>query len=363
MLPRRLAVLADDFNWLARDYDGLRLFMLEELAARFPERTRWTPADLEVALVEVLAAVLDQLSDMADRVAAEAWLATARRPESVRSHLELIGYDPVNAENPRWTKGDPEDERALLDLWRREPHRMEAARRAGPRGVNRQKRMASVDDCVALLEAHPLVLRAAARPVWTGSWQAVRIAAVLWNDVALDKAPAPWPQELRDAVDLFHQRLDLPMVAWTAATTARTMLHPYLELQRMAGQEITLEDARPVGIALSLSVRVASPFFQSEVRRAIEQRLGRGPGGFFRPGRLRFGEDMHASDVMQSMMSVDGVESVCLNRFKRVGRDHPDESARGRIGLDGLEIAVCDNDPNRPERGWFQLRLHGGRAG
>ena len=41
----------------------------EELAARFPERRRWTPGDLEVVMVEVMAALLDQLSDMADRVA------------------------------------------------------------------------------------------------------------------------------------------------------------------------------------------------------------------------------------------------------------------------------------------------------
>src|SRR5262249_32701696 len=76
--------VGDDFDWLTRDYDGFRLFMMEELAARMPERARWTPADLEVVLVEALAAVLDQLSDRADRVAAEAYLETARRPESVR---------------------------------------------------------------------------------------------------------------------------------------------------------------------------------------------------------------------------------------------------------------------------------------
>src|SRR4051812_50132952 len=71
--------------------------MMEELAARVPERQRWTPADLETVLVEALAAVLDQLSDRADRVAAEAYLPTARRPESVRRLLQYIGYDAVRA--------------------------------------------------------------------------------------------------------------------------------------------------------------------------------------------------------------------------------------------------------------------------
>ena len=68
-LPQVLPVIGDDFDWLVRDYDGFRLFMLEELAARFPERTRWTPADMEVVLVEQLAAILDQFSDQLDRVA------------------------------------------------------------------------------------------------------------------------------------------------------------------------------------------------------------------------------------------------------------------------------------------------------
>ena len=51
-LPAALADVEDDFDWLVRDYNGFRLFMLEELAARFHERRRWTPADLEVVLVE-----------------------------------------------------------------------------------------------------------------------------------------------------------------------------------------------------------------------------------------------------------------------------------------------------------------------
>ena len=95
-LPEPLPMLGDDFDWLLRDYDGFRLFMLEELAARYPERRRWTPADMEVVIVETLSVVLDQLSDMLDRVRAEAFLEIARRPESVRRLLAMIGYDAVS---------------------------------------------------------------------------------------------------------------------------------------------------------------------------------------------------------------------------------------------------------------------------
>ena len=86
-LPPPLPEFGDDFDWLARDYDGFRLFIMQELAARFPERLQWTPGDIEVVLVEVLAALLDQLSDMTDRIAAEATLETARRPASLNATI------------------------------------------------------------------------------------------------------------------------------------------------------------------------------------------------------------------------------------------------------------------------------------
>ena len=60
-LPKPLPPIDDHFDWDARDYDSIRMFAMEELAARYPERTRWTPADMEVVLVELIASLLDQL--------------------------------------------------------------------------------------------------------------------------------------------------------------------------------------------------------------------------------------------------------------------------------------------------------------
>jgi hypothetical protein len=141
------------------------------------------------------------------------------------------------------------------------------------------------------------------------------------------------------------------------------VLRPYLDSYRMTGQEVTLQDAEPVGIILHLTINVAESYFQSEVRREVENSLSSRPGKFFEPGRLRFGEDLHASDFFQLLMDLDGVENVCLNRFKRVGKQYPDQSNSGRIVLDGLQIAVCDNDPAHPERGYYHLVLLGGRKG
>ena len=123
-LPVELPQVGDDFDWLQRDFDSYRDAMLEELAIRFPERNRWAVADLEVVLLETLAASLDQLSDMADRIDAEASLETARRPESVLSWLRFVGIRPAQL------GADTSD--ALLARWRAKPHEMESARRVGP---------------------------------------------------------------------------------------------------------------------------------------------------------------------------------------------------------------------------------------
>ena len=88
-----------------------------------------------------------------------------------------------------------------------------------------------------------------------------------------------------------------------------------------------------------------------------------GPGGFFEPGRLRFGEDLHAGDIIETLMALEGVENVCLNRFKKIGRQFADASDSGAIVLEGLEIAVCDNKPDKPARGYYRLTLNGGRKG
>ena len=370
VLPRALPEVGDDLDWLVRDFDSFRAFMLQELAGRFPQRGRWSPADVEVALVEALAAVLDQLSDTLDRVAAEAFLETARRPESVRRLLEMIGYDAVEVAHDDGAIAaedglDPEVERQALEsrldaLWLRNPYLMDEARRAGPRAIHTQRRMVTTDDYAELLEEHPLVERAHSWSSWTGSWATVQVAVVAIGDRTLDEdtPDASWPE-----IVSFHAHRDLRLPDRAPPPTIRSVLRPYVEAYRMIGQEVVLRDAVPVAITFSLSIRVSETFFQSEVRQAVHEALGTGPGGFFEPGRLAFGEDIHVSDLIQTLMALDGVESVCVNRFKRLGSQFPDQTAAGRITLDGLELAICDNDPGDPSRGFFRLVLHGGGRG
>lgn len=397
-LPGVLPAPGDDFDWFARDYDGIRRFMMEELAARFPERRQWRAADMEVVLVETLAVVLDQLNDMLDRVSTEAFLESARRPQSVRRLLAMIGYDAIrlsrleHAEDlaalekrfPR-VKAEADAARAaglnpvpavrletadeLEELWLRRPLQMEAARAAGPQEIHTQHRMVTPADYAERLEDHPLVNRAFAWTRWTGSWELVKVAARPVHDLMLDQRlslaglPVAKAQALHEAIAAFHEDHGLRLPPLASDPTVRTVLRPYLDAYRMAGQEVWLQDGEPVGIHISMTVRVASNYFQSEVRLGIREALGTGLGGFFEPGRLAFGEDLHASDLFETVMALDGVEAVCLNRFKRVGKGYPNQADSGLIRLDGLEYAVCDQDRRDPTRGYLDLKFHGGKKG
>ncbi|MFC7907224.1 baseplate J/gp47 family protein [Streptomyces nigra] len=79
-------------DYLARDYGALRGRLLDRLGTLIPGWTDHSPADPAVTLVELFAALGDRLAAWQDGVAAEAYLGTARRRNSVRRHARLLGY-------------------------------------------------------------------------------------------------------------------------------------------------------------------------------------------------------------------------------------------------------------------------------
>lgn len=87
-------------DYLAKDYASFRRLMLDRLSTLMPNWTERNPADLGIALVEVLAYAGDYLSYQQDATATEAYLGTARRRTSVRRHARLVDYlvhDGANA--------------------------------------------------------------------------------------------------------------------------------------------------------------------------------------------------------------------------------------------------------------------------
>lgn len=93
--------LAPPLDYLAKDYASFRRLLLDRLAVVMPDWTERSPADVGIALVELLAYVGDQLSYYQDAVAQEAYLGTARRRVSVRRHARLVDYTIGEGSNAR----------------------------------------------------------------------------------------------------------------------------------------------------------------------------------------------------------------------------------------------------------------------
>lgn len=90
-----------DIDYLAKDYDSFRQLMLDRMAVLLPQWRERNPADIGVALVELLAYVGDHLSYTQDAIATEAYLDTAQHRISVRRHARLVDYPMHDGCNAR----------------------------------------------------------------------------------------------------------------------------------------------------------------------------------------------------------------------------------------------------------------------
>jgi hypothetical protein len=81
-----------EIDYLAKDYASFRRLMLDRLSVLMPQWRERNAADMQVALVEMLAYVGDRLSYFQDAVATEAYLGTARKRISIRRHARLLDY-------------------------------------------------------------------------------------------------------------------------------------------------------------------------------------------------------------------------------------------------------------------------------
>lgn len=88
-------------DYLAKDYASFRQLMLDRLSVVMPDWRERNPADVGIAMVEVLAYVGDYLSCYQDAVATEAYLGTARKRVSVRRHARLLDYPMHEGTNAR----------------------------------------------------------------------------------------------------------------------------------------------------------------------------------------------------------------------------------------------------------------------
>ncbi|WP_316751145.1 putative baseplate assembly protein [Streptomyces herbicida] len=217
-----------------------------------------------------------------------------------------------------------------------EPEPVDQVRQSAPLDLRRTRlRAVTAEDYAALASALPGVQRAAAELRWTGSVQEAH--------VAVDALGAGAPTE----------RL--------LASVAQA-----LESYRRIGHDLVVGPARLVPLDIALTVCARPGHQHGQILAELYRVLGSGrlPGGrlgFFHPDALTFGEPVRLSRLVAVAASIPGVESVQVTRLRRLFEEDRGEREDGVLRLGPLEIATCDNDPDRPENGRLAISLGGDR--
>ena len=140
-------------------------------------------------------------------------------------------------------------------------------------------------------------------------------------------------------------------------STVERALAPY----RRIGHEVVVGAAQAVPLDVELSVCVDDGFTRGHVVAALRAALGTGPGGFFNPDALTFGDPVRVSRLVARAAAVPGVVSVRVTRLRRLFGPDDDALATGLLRIGPLEIAQCDNAADRPENGRLSIVPGGGR--
>ncbi|AIR97467.1 putative baseplate assembly protein [Streptomyces glaucescens] len=211
------------------------------------------------------------------------------------------------------------------------PEPVDQVRRLAPLDLRRTRlRAVTAEDYAALAGALPGVRRAAAELRWTGSVREAHIAV----DAAGAGTPPP------GLLDRVAQALE-----------------PY----RRIGHDVVVRPARLVPLDIALTVCARPGHQHGRILAELYRALGSGRGGFFHPDALTFGEPVRLSRLVAVAAAVPGVESVRVTRLRRLFEPDRGEREDGVLRLGPLEVAACDNDPDRPEHGRLEISLGGAR--
>ncbi|MFI6007765.1 putative baseplate assembly protein [Streptomyces sp. NPDC051243] len=217
-----------------------------------------------------------------------------------------------------------------------EPEPVEQVRQLAPLDLRRTRlRAVTAEDYAALAGALPGVQRAAAELRWTGSVQEAHIA------IDAHGTGAPSAELL---------------------TSVSQALEPY----RRIGHDLVVGAARLVPLDIELTVCAKPGHQHGQILAELYRVLGGGVlrdgvRGFFHPDALTFGEPVRLSRLVAVAAAVPGVESVQVTRLRRLFEPDRGEREDGVLRLGPLEIATCDNDPDRPENGRLAISLGGAR--
>ncbi len=86
------AAVLPEIDYLARDFDSFKHVLINAMRARVPDWEPTSEADLDMVILDLIAADADELADFQDRVMQEAYLGLARKRVSLARHARLMDY-------------------------------------------------------------------------------------------------------------------------------------------------------------------------------------------------------------------------------------------------------------------------------
>lgn len=211
----------------------------------------------------------------------------------------------------------------------------EQVRRYAPQAFRVQERAVTETDYAVAALRHPEVQRARADFRWSGSWYTTVVTV--------------------------DRRGGLPV---SGDPQFRAELLALLDQLRTMGGDVALRDPRRIPLDIVLRVCLEPGHFSADVHQRLREVFGStiqpdGRLAFFHPDRLTFGTALYLSALYEVALEVDGVASVQALRFQRWGKQDAGELAAGVLRVDASEIAICDNDRNRPENGAISFEFPG----
>lgn len=238
-------------------------------------------------------------------------------------HVVTLQSGVVSVTNPLPARGGCEAEN------------FEQVRQNAPVAFRTQQRAVTARDYAEMAERHSGLERAAATFRWTGSWRTVFLTVDRLGGADVDE---DFEDEMRR----------------------------HLERYRMAGHDLEIDGPVYVSLEIEMTVCVKPDYFRGHVKKALLELFGNrvladGRRGVFHPDNFTFGQTVYLSALYAAAQSIEGVASIEITKFQRQGQPLTDALDAGSIGLERLEIARLDNDPNFPERGVFRLTMKGGR--
>lgn len=215
------------------------------------------------------------------------------------------------------------------------PEVISAVRIAAPQAFRRQDRAVSEPDYAEVATRHPDVANAVATRRWTGAWQTMLVYVDRKGGVAVDK-------------------------------DFRRVLLTHMEHYRLMGFDVGLRGAVAAPLDIELLICAKPEELRSTVASRVRDALrpsggSRGVPGFFHPDHFTFGSPLYLSRLVAAVMAVEGVQTVNVHKFQRLGMQTSNELADEVIRPADFEVLQLEDDPSFPEKGRLVLTMGGGR--